>query len=734
MSTLLNRKLSVVFFSDIVGYTKLMGRNEEEAFELVTQNLRVHTEIMAKFNGQIIKELGDGILGVFETAEEALQASIEIQKVWIELGKLQLRIGLHCGEVIYDHGDVFGDAVNIAARIQGIGIPSCVIFSEKLIPLIEHRPDLTFNRLGTFQLKNVEKNIVLNALTNAPCSKPERKDLLKNIRSQEKSVWKFWTGTVIASSLILILIYSLIWNEYTWEKEKSVAVLPFTNVDPKTLQDVYSIDITQEIISQLSEINDIKVISYRSVENITNPNLDLDSLAKALKVSTILKGSIQYLGGNTRVNVQLIDVEENKNLWTESFIRSGENLLQIQSVIAKEISRVLGISLTAKEEAEIGKVITSSPRAYNLYLMAKNEYSNYTIEGFMKAGEYFKKAIEIDPNFTMAYAGLADVYTQYASKTAESNWYDSSKTVSEKGLLIDPNSAELYKTRGINFYYLGQLDNAKKSFETALSIKPNYSEAIGNLATVDFSQGNLEEALKGQQRSSLLNPNNQVPFRIAGWIYRIIGNNNEAMKWLNKSLDLSPNPVTYSLIGTTLIAQNKIDESLNLIPEILETNPNTIGYESAGLISFFSRKYSLAKENYEKSILSFENFREDYYFTVPINYAFLLNQEGNHQIADSLLSNSITIREEALLRGEKDANLLFDLACAYGVKHQTKESLDYLNAAFENGYRDLFFIEYNPIFDHLKSNPEYQDIIRKINIELEKVRDKLNATSLERSR
>ena len=356
------------------------------------------------------------------------------------------------------------------------------------------------------------------------------------------------------------------------------------------------------------------------------------------------------------------------------------------------------------------------------------------MEGFTRAAEYYKKAISIDRNFTMAYAGLADTYSQFAANTAETAWYDSSNIVTEKGLLIDPNSAELYKTRGNTFYYQGKLESAKKSFENATLIKPNYSEAIGNLATIDFSQGYLEDALNGQIRSASLNPNNQVPFRIAGWINRIIGNNTEALEWLKKSLNIAPNPVTYSLIGTAYISENRIEESKKLIPEILEKNPNTNGYESAGLINFFSKDFAQAKENYEKSILSFENFREDYYFTVPINYSYLLIQEGDNKTADSLLNNSIFIREEALSRGEKDANLLFDLACAYAAKKQTSQSLNYLNEAFENGWRDLFFIEYNPIFDYLRSNPEYRKIIQKISAEVEREKNKINATSLERSR
>ncbi|SIN71455.1 adenylate/guanylate cyclase domain-containing protein [Algoriphagus halophilus] len=710
MDQVLNRKHSIVYFSDIVGYTLLMGQDEDHAFELMKQNLVLHSEVFEKHRGKIIKELGDGILAIFETAEEALEASLEIQKEWGKSSELELRIGLHCGGIILDNGDVYGDAVNVASRIQSIGVPSCVLFSSDVLANLPNHSRFTHINLGLFRLKNVAKELELHALTNPPLATPKRADMIKKVKSQEREPWKFWVALASTLTILLFLIYSLLWNNYTWEKEKSVAVLPFTNVDPKASQDVYSKDITQEIISQLSEVNDIKVISYGSIKDIRNPNLNLDSLAEILEVSTVLKGSIQYLGDMTKVNVQFIDVEENKNLWTSSFTRSGQDLLRIQSEIAKEISRVLGISLSAKEEAEIGKVLTSSPDAYEWYLKAKEKYSEYNPESYNIAVEYFKKAIEIDPNFTLAYAGLADTYAQLSL-------FDSSNSVSEKGLLIDSNSAELYKTRGNTYYYLGELDNAKKSFEIAISIKPNYSEAIGNLATVYMIQGHLAKALLLQQKSSTLNPTSYIPFQISGWIYRILNRFDLALDWLEKANSIKFDPVTSEQIAYLYLEQGNKEKASEAIEEILADSIHDLDYvySTAGFIEFWSGEHQKSREFFEKAILENPEILNDPFNSAAIPLAYANLQSGKTEIADSLIKNAISIRE----KGDNnplstDPVILFDLAQLEVLNNRKARAINYLDQAVAYGFRDDFHIISNPIFDAYRSDSKFQSILKEI--------------------
>jgi len=235
-----SRQQSVVFFSDSVGYTRLMGEDEDRAFELMKQNLEIHQDILGRHNGQIIKELGYGILATFQTVEEALNASLAIQSRLESEAAIKIRIGLHCGEIIFDQGDVFGDAVNIAARIQGIGKPTCVLFSSKVLEQIPADTSFSWVKLGGFSLKNVKNSVELYALSNPPVVVPKRAEIIKNIRYQERSPWKLWAAVAIIAALTITLIYSLLNNTSVWEKEKSVAVLPFTNITVNSDQEFFA--------------------------------------------------------------------------------------------------------------------------------------------------------------------------------------------------------------------------------------------------------------------------------------------------------------------------------------------------------------------------------------------------------------------------------------------------------------------------------------------------------------
>jgi TolB-like protein/class 3 adenylate cyclase/lipopolysaccharide biosynthesis regulator YciM len=715
MSSVLNRKLSIVFFSDIVGYTKLMGRNEEEAFELVTQNLKVHSEIIAKYKGQIIKELGDGILGTFENAEDALDASIEIQKVWISEGKLELRIGLHCGEVIFDHGDVFGDAVNIAARIQGIGIPSCVIFSDKVHALIKNRPDFTYNKLGVFQLKNVEKDIDLYALTNSPCAKPERKDLIKNIRSQEKPVWKFWVGVAATFSLLLFLIYSFLWNEYTWEKDKSVAVLPFTNIVANPNQEYFAEGLTEDIIYNISKLEKIKVIDKSAVYDFKESEISLDSIATILNVSTIVKGSIQWIGENIRINIQMIDPIENKNLWNETYNREVKDIFKVQSEIAAKIATTLNYKLSSREKEQLSKEQTNSFEAYELYLKGKESFSKFDKRNTYLAIDFYKDAIEIDPNYASAYSSLADSYARLDYFGEGSNWLDSSLKVSEKALSIDPYLEEAFKSRGAVFYYEGQIEYAQMSFEKALVLNPNYSAAIGNLATVYMTQGKLIEALKLQLKSTSLNPTYFVPIQITGWIYRLLNQPTQALDWLQKANSINFDPVTAEQIAYVLLSQNKKEEALKMIDIVLDHDDSTeYSLSSAGYIAIFSGENDLAFKLLEQAYLLNPEMKNDKSHPTPIFLAYLYLQTGNLSAAESLIKPSLEAREKTLVSIKEDHNLWLDLAQLEALRKNESKVIENLNQAFKNGFRDDFYIINNPIFKDYLSNPEIQNVLNQI--------------------
>ncbi|MCS5489076.1 adenylate/guanylate cyclase domain-containing protein [Algoriphagus limi] len=736
MSLDYSRKQSVVFFSDIVGYTRLMGKDEDRAFALMRQNLQIHQEVLSNYRGRIIKELGDGILAVFETVPDALSASLEIQRQQSLIPDISIRIGLHIGDIIFDKGDVFGDAVNLTSRIQGIGVPNCLLISEQVKDLIPDNSQFHTSRLGPFRLKNVDHPVELFAVTNPPLAVPKRTEIIKNIQYQEKSPWKFWAVLGVTAFVLMYLIYSVFWNEAIWEKEKSVAILPFVNSSENPDQEFFSEGLTEDVISQVSKIGSIKVISEDAVQEFKNSNAPLDSIAKVLDVSTILKGSVQWMGDKIQINVQLIDPEENKNLWAETYNREATEIFKVQEDIATEIARVLNSSLSSEELSQLSKTQTSSFEAYELHLKGRELYSNYDKESVLEAIEYFKAALKEDPNYALAYASLADCYAQLNYFGEGDQWQDSSLEMSAKALAIDPYLAEGFKSQGNVYYYRGQNEYAKISFEKALVLNPNLSSAIGNLATVYFVSGNLTEALKLQKKSVSLNPTNFIPYQICGWIYRELDQFEEANEWFDRSFSLQKDPVTLEQKAFMEIENGNLSQALYFIDSLFIEKDDTtaIEYSTAGTIAFFAGDWNKAEEFLIKSIEKTPDFEQDEYFTAPILLTYIYKNENKTQEAKKLWNQANSVRISAMEQFGDDFNLYLDLAQLEAIEGNRMQAINYLFIAEAKGLRDDFYIINNPIFKNYLKEPKIISILEKIQQERIQANQELQSSDLERNR
>lgn len=731
MNQELKRRQSVVYFSDIVGYTRLMGKDEDAAFELMKINLKTHQEIFSKYRGQVVKELGDGILGVFETPKEALRAALEIQEATKSLGKFELRIGMHCGDIIFDHGDVFGDAVNQSSRIQSVGVPSSILISEKLFQELGSQKEFTTVRLGAFGLKNVEKEVELLALTNPPLVIPKRADILATIKVQERKNWKLWAALGIVSVLLISALIASFWDSSIWEKEKSIAVLPFKLVESSEDMTFFAEGITENIIGQLSKIGSLKTISNETTKRIQADSVNLDSLATALDVSTLLRGNVKFLEKGVEIEIQLIDPRNNRNIWIDKFYREGESIPQLQSDIAKAIAKKFDANLTLEEVSQIGKGETSNLEAYNSRLQGNKLYSSQEYE---EAKPLLTRAIGLDKNYALAYSDLANAYAQLGDSASLAK----SLELSSKALLLEPKLSEGFGARGVAFYYMGKVNAALNSFEQALANNPNQSQALGNIGTVQFSRGKLLDALNYQKLSYQNRPNSRLPYQLIGWIYRILGRNKEGLDWLSKSLEKGKYFDTYELIATTLIKEGKKEEALAVIGKVFEGDSlqeDPLNLKAMGMVLFYLGNFPESKIYYEKSILHYENALSDPFFMSPINLAFIYQKEGNQKTADSLLFHSEKSRLRAIENGMDDYNLYLELATLYQIQNKPNESLSYLEKAFENGWRDLFFVENNPVFESLKAHSEYRKVVEKVKNDHQKVNQQIiEEVSLQRDK
>ncbi|MHA7128382.1 adenylate/guanylate cyclase domain-containing protein [Algoriphagus namhaensis] len=724
MSQSLTKKLSVVFFSDIVGYTLLMGIDEERAYQLMKENLELHQRVFEKFDGVLIKELGDGILGTFDKAEDAVSASLEIQKEWDQRGEVELRIGLHCGEIIHERGDIFGDAVNIASRIQSIGVPSCVLFSKAILNLIEKPAHFEYKRLGKFKLRNVAKELELFAVTDSPLVVPERNAMIETIKSQERQPWKKFILIAVLALAIGAIVNSLFFDRSkpNWTKEKSIAVLPLKSLNADQTRQYFSDGLTEDIITQLSKIKALRVISRSTIALYKNSQESNPEIALALGVSTFLEGSVQWAGESLRITARLIDATTNEILWSETFDPElAEDLFELQTTIAKSIAESMQADVTLDEIQQLSEQPTANFQAYEEYLEGRGLYYDYQLEENLAAIGQFKRAIAIDSTFALAWAGLGDAYAQqYGLFDFREVWLDSSVTASEKAIALNPRLVEGYKALGSAYYYSSKYDLAEENLKRAIDLNPNHAQAVGNLATIYFINGALDKSLELQKKAVALNPKSHVPFQILGWNYRLLDQQEAAQEWLRKSIAIKPDYPSYEQLGLSFLATSQIDSVRLQITELKElAGSDPMVEQTMGILSFMIGDVENAENFLQVSISKKNAIEADPYFISPIYLAYLYQQSGQSAKADPLLEDRSSLYAGLLQEADFDKDFALFMAKVAMIQGDASGAQEYLNMAEKQGFLDVIMVDKNPLFDPLKGTTSYRDWKGRIDSRIE---------------
>lgn len=342
------RQLAAIMFTDIVGYTALMGRDEQKAFELLDKNRRLHKTIIEQYNGKWIKELGDGMMASFNTVSDAVNAAIEIQKACRASKELSLRIGIHEGEIIFENNDIYGDAVNIASRIQTLGIPGSILFSKKINDEIKNKSEFQTTSVGNFEFKNVTERIEVFALTNDGFPIPKRGMMEGKLRKNNS----LKRNVIVSLAFITIVLAAFFVYKSLFAKndngevvDKSIAVLPFVDMSAGKDQEYFSDGLSEELLNLLSKIPELKVIGRTSSFSFKGKNEDLRIIGEKLGVANILEGSVQKEGNKIRVTAQLIRTADGFHLWSDKYDRDLEGIFKLQDDIANAVVKELKLKL-----------------------------------------------------------------------------------------------------------------------------------------------------------------------------------------------------------------------------------------------------------------------------------------------------------------------------------------------------------------------------------------------------
>jgi TolB-like protein/class 3 adenylate cyclase/Tfp pilus assembly protein PilF len=511
-----SRQLAAIMFTDIVGYTALMGEDEKKAFSLLDANRKLQKPLISKNGGEWIKELGDGVMASFSSVTDSVGCACAIIKGSQEIEGLKLRIGIHLGEVVIKDKDVFGDGVNIASRLQAIAPVNGIYVSEAVYNNLSNNKEILSHFVGEETLKNVRIPIkiysidVLQSAFNDPAITIEQE-----LKVKPRSA-----------------------------PAKSIAVLPFVNMSNDPEQEYFSDGISEEILNSLTHIKDLKVAGRTSSFQFKGKNIDIREIGKNLGVINVLEGSVRKQALRLRITAQLINSDDGYHLWSEKYDRDLNDIFAIQDEIAHAITEKLKITLLAKEKEAIDKAPTLNIEAYEFYLKGRFYWTKRG-RWLANALQSFQQAITLDPAFARAYAGIADSYSSLGMYgiIPPNDAMPKARAAAEKAVALDDSLNEAYTSIAfIKGFYERDLDLARKYFKTADQINPNY--ATGRYWH-SFYLTVVEQKLKQGEEEGLraieLEPYNAICYYVTGLAYLAQRNYKMALRQADKAIELDPN-------------------------------------------------------------------------------------------------------------------------------------------------------------------------------------------------
>ena len=733
-STQSKRQLAAIMFTDMVGYSQQMQKDEENALKLLEKQWEIVEPILNEFGGNRIKTIGDAFYTQFHSVLKALKCALEVQRILSSYNATRhfeehvtLRIGIHLGDIEIKDGDAYGDGVNIAARIEPLAEPGGIAITEDVHRQVVNKIEYSFKPLGKPELKNIHQRFEVYQVIlpwqdrrkkqdpNFTVDKDRRRQsqmhskTLKNKNGPKQSTGRPVIYSVMIAMVIIatVFLYKNNMSSLNRELGRSIAVLPFENMTEQSGSDYFSDGITEDIISALSEINGLRVIARTSILQYKGTNKTVVEIAKEVNVNTILEGSVRRIDNNVRVVAQLIDIETDDHLWANTYDRKLDDIFEVQSDIALNIANALEAELSTELTAELTSSSTQNSQAYENYLKGKEQYYTYTEEGFRKAVKYYNSALELDPNYALAYAELAGAYAQLYNTTKEVTFKDIGFKSVEKALSINLDLAEAYKARGVLNAYTGQGIKALEDYLKAVDLKPGYSDVIANIGYRYFAFGDLSECYNWQKKAHALNPNH----RFNAWYHSIplfIMNENEsAIEILNNDLEKIKDSFEMRAILFYFHANNgdykKAKSMLDELSKVRSDDKRI--FELRGL-------YHLMQGEHEEGV------RMMALASYPTEYSQLLLAQAYFKLKDKnkgeeILKNIEKASQELVDRGSPSYHPFYKLAQVNALRGDYDIALGLLEDAIGNGFRGYAhennFISWlvNPIFSDLRQNSRF---------------------------
>jgi len=551
-----DRRLAAIMFTDMVGYSALSQRDEALALTLLREHQRLLRPIFALHAGHEVKVTGDGFLVEFASALQAVRCAIAIQKDIIARNvseapgrRFQVRIGLHLGDVEVRDGDVFGDGVNIAARVEPLADAGGICITGPVFDQVRNKIDEPLERVRRPQMKNLQVPLdvyrVVLPWTEGALGRARRKAGAKTWRRP---------GVVALAAVLLVAVGVTLWRHQRntpqaspagpaahTQDRKSVAVLPFVNMSSDKENEYFSDGITEDLIAALSKVSGLYVAARTSSFAFKGKNEDIRSIGSQLNVGTVLEGSVAKAGNQVRITAQLINIADGYHLWSDSYDRELQDIFAIRSQVAQTVAKALQVTLAAGERQTLEQKPTEDVQAYQLYL--KGRHATATFADPVTAMRYLQQAIARDPNYALAYNGLAYYYwAGIDGLLSGSEGLPRARQAAEKALQLDPSLAEAHTWLGsVHWWYERDYAAARREFETAITMQPDLAS----------------------------------PHEVYGWYLVATGRVDEGLAESRRAVELDPlSPETNALLGANLYLTRRYDEAVRQLRAAINTDPD----------------------------------------------------------------------------------------------------------------------------------------------------------------
>jgi TolB-like protein/Flp pilus assembly protein TadD len=630
-------------FADIAGYTTMTQRNEAEALGMLEEYRRVVRSTITSHGGTEVKTIGDALLVEFDSALEATRCAFQIQQHLHERNssvppekQMQARIGVHLGDVIHNRGDAYGDAVNIASRIEPLASPGGICISEQVYDQVRNKAEFPFKPLGKQQLKNVQLPVEVYRVVFP---------------------WEPGSSTMPGG-----------------RDKTRIAVLPFSNISSDPKDEYFADGLTEELIASLGSVGGLRVIARTSVMRFKGSGKGVGEISSELNVGSVLEGSVRKAGTKLRVTTQLIDCATEEHLWAQTYDKEMEDVFAIQTDIAQKIASALKVKLLSSEIQSMDSRATSNVEAYTLYLKGRHHWNKRSESGLTNAISYFELAIHEDPNYALAYAGLADAYSLlgfYAFRKP-SDVYPKARELVLKALELDDKLPEAHASLGeVLMHYYHDWPNAELALRRAISLKPNYPTAHLWLATYLQARGTLEGSIVEEKIALELDPLSLIFNTDLAKTYYFLHRFKEAEEQYCKSLELDPAfAIAHKGLAEVYAATGRFPEALDEIGKALEISEGSLF------------------------------IRDD------LGYVYALSGER---------AKALEIIEQLKAASSSRYVPPYGIAVVYFGLGDDDAGFQWLEKAYQERCF-MTFVKVDPIFDRLQSDPRFVSVLRKVGL------------------